>query len=334
MGSSRLFPAWIILLCLSAAPLMAAAPAKEEVPQGYEDAGRAEEKVSRPQPAPKANRGPAVQVSGKPRPVPPAKAKREVVPQGYEDAPQPGKNAPVAAAAAPVVVLAPVANAPGNVDARVKQLEQQYRPQFQQMLNSELAFIRRACDLDQSQRETAAKAGQRCMSSILRQCAVAQHEMERGQNRGVVIVGGAVQPNCPPGPRKLLREQLAEIAGKSLRPEQIERYRRESKERDASRKRAVVCYMVARADQTLVLSVEQREKLVLALTDNYSDAWERTISIWRNNPQFIPSIPDSQIVPLLSENQKTVWRRIQKMNFGVSMSMDVQMDSGMAVIKE
>ena len=113
-------------------------------------------------------------------------------------------------------------------------------------------------------------------------------------------------------PRKLLREQLAEIVGKSLRPEQIERYRRESEQRAASRKRAVVRYMVARADQTLVLSVEQREKLVLALTENYSDAWERAVSLWMNNVQYMPSIPDAQIVPLLSENQKTVWRGIPK----------------------
>ncbi len=341
MRLSRLISIGLILPCLGLALSAVGTEAKEDVPQGYEDAPQAGAKPPVAKPAQAAQPRPVAAAYGPaPQKRPAKKVKREDLPQGYEDAPEANANAPVARAEAPVMLGAPVGaiavapkeNEPAKDDPRIAQMEQQYRPQFQRMLDSELAFLRRACDLDQPQREAAAKAGPQCMSSVLRRCVVAQWKMERQQNMNVCVDSN--ESNALPGPRKLLREQLAEVVGKSLRPEQLERYGRESKQRDASRKRAVASYMVSRADQTLMLSVEQREKLLLALTEHYSDAWERTISIWRSNPQYMPTIMDAQITPLLNENQKAVWQKIQKVNFGVSMQMDFQMDSGMAVIKE
>ena len=280
IASFRLFPVWIFALCLCTPSMTTAVEAKEEVPQGYEDAAEADAKPAAGGPM---GGGMAVEAPRK-------------------DLKKPAEE---------------------NVDPHVAQLERQFRPQFQQMLKVEIAFIRRACDMDQAQCEAVAKAGQQCVSDVLRQCAIAQQKMEQG----------GFQPDSMPNAPKLMREQIAEVAMKSLRPEQIERYRRESVERAASRKLAVVRYMVAKADQTLALSTQQREKLVLALTKTYLEHWEQTMTLWMQNPQFVPSIPDPQILPLLNEKQAAVWQKMPKSN-QVVVHMSWMMAPGIAVIQE
>ena len=225
--------------------------------------------------------------------------------------------------AAPAAGIALPPNAPANVDARVKQLEQQYRPQFKQLLDVELAFVRRVCEPDPSQRELVAKAGEQCMTAVLTKCAAAQIQMENGGFR----------PGSQPNPRGLLQEQFADALTKSLRPEQVERYRRESQQRTASRRRAVVHYMIAKADQTLAFSSEQREKLTQTLLEHYSDDWEQAIPLWMHNPQFVPAIPNRWITPLLNEKQQSVRRGIPESN-GFFAGMNWMVSPNMAVIQE
>ena len=280
-GLLRLLPVWIVLLCLSSTPVKAADQAKEELPQGYEDAAEANK-------------------------VAPAAVRPMALGGGVGAIGEDQQD-----------------DDPEKVDPQVIQLEKQHRSQFQQLLDTELAIIRRACDPDPTQPEAIVKAGEQCMSSVLRQCAIAQHKMHQPR---------AGPPRSMPDARKLLREQFAKVVGKSLRPDQIELYRRESELRAASRKRAVVRYMVVRADQTLVLSTKQREKLVQALIEDYSDNWERSLPIWMQNAQFAPSIPDSQIVPLLNAIQKAVWQMLPKQLHSTHISWI--MASGMPVIKD
>jgi hypothetical protein len=320
----------MIAFCLGLASIGGAVLAKEDVPQGYEDAAPVEKKAPAAKPLPAAKPRSAVAAIGVAVKKQLAdKAKSAEVPQGYEDA------APAPAAA---VIRAPRArqrSAVGAIgraverrlvakaDPAVAQVEQEYRPYIERMLKGEIAFMRRACDMDPAQREAVAKASQQYLPDILRQCAVAQAQMMQGRRPS----------QSPSSATDVFQQRLVEIAGKSLRPEQIERYRRELELRSASRKRAVVDYMVARADQTLTLSAEQRETLAAALTKNYSDTWEKCLSIWMNNVQYMPSIPDTHISPLLSEEQKTVWRGLQKLG-DVNVGMHWMINQGMGIIQE
>lgn len=283
----RRFSVGMIIACLSVA--LTTVQAKEEAPEGYEDAPQADAKPVTPARA----RGAAVQ----PRPVP-------------------------AVVAPPPALPADKNSADENVNPHVLQLEKQFRPQFDQMLRIEIAFARRACNMDDAQRGAVAKAGEKCVSSVLRQCAIAQHKMETG----------GFQSDSMPNATRLLREQLGEVVKKTLRPEQVEQYRRESQKRTANLKRAVIRYMVSKADQTLSLSVEQRDKLVLALSKDYSDSWEQSLPLWLHNPHLVPLVPDAQILPLLNETQAAIWRETPKNNhvFGQMWMMQL----GVATIQE
>lgn len=294
----------LVVICLGTAPWNGVAFAKDDVPGGYEDAAPAAQPAAQ-------KKTPAGSVPAR---VPPAqtpaarktaetqrdeKTKPAEAPQGYEDAPV-AKKTPAAAHAAPAAAQ-PVIDA---ANPRVVQMVQQYRPQYQRLLKAENAFMCRACQPDAAEKAAFAKLAEECMTGVLQECALAQVRMEQG---------GEIRPNAIPDAPSLLRTRLMEVAKKTLRPDRAEQYRRETELRAASRRRAMIDYMVARADELLVLSPEQRRKLTDALTKHYSNNWERHLSIWMNNTQLAPSIPDSQIQPLLSPEQQTVWTGLNKL---------------------
>jgi hypothetical protein len=321
---------WMIVFCLGLASIGGAAWAKEDIPQGYEDAAPPEKKSPAVKPAQAVRPRSAVLAIGVAVKKQLAdKDKSAEVPQGYEDAAPPPAAAVIRApraqqrSAVGAINKAIERRLVAKADPVVTQVEQEYRPYFERMVKGEIAFMRRACDMDPAQRTAVTKASQELMPDMLRQCAVAEAQ----------IMQGRVASRSTSGASDVFQQRLVEIAGKSLRPEQVARYRRELELRSASRKRAVVDYMVARADQTLALSAEQREKLAAALTKNYSDGWEKALSIWMNNVQYMPSIPDTHILPLLSEEQKTVWRGLQKLG-DVHVRMQWMMMQGMGIIQE
>ena len=52
--------------------------------------------------------------------------------------------------------------------------------------------------------------------------------------------------------------------------------------RTASRKQVVIDNLVAKLDQDLVLTSEQREKLVEALSANWKDSWGQSLEMLMN----------------------------------------------------
>ena len=97
-----------------------------------------------------------------------------------------------------------------------------------------------------------------------------------------------------------------------LTHDQKSRYKVELEKRTASRKRVVVDNLVAKLDGDLVLTSDQRTKLVEALLANWQDAWCQSLEMLMNIDNFFPSVPDLVITPILTENQKEVWRRIPR----------------------
>ena len=168
-------------------------------------------------------------------------------------------------------------------------MENEIRPFVERMLKREIAFLRRVCDLDATQREAVKKAGQAFLPEIITRYALDEARMRQGN--GDVGVPARYEPGAVPAAGRECQ--------KTLRPAQAERYRRELELRTASRKRAVVDYMVAGADKTLGCRRIEREKLAAALTKHYSDEWQKALPILMNNSQYAPSIPDTDILPLL-----------------------------------
>jgi hypothetical protein len=97
-----------------------------------------------------------------------------------------------------------------------------------------------------------------------------------------------------------------------LSHDQQSRYKVELEKRAASRKQVVIDNLVAKLDGDLVLSSEQRTRLVEALSANWKDAWGQSLQMLMNIDSFFPNIPDQVVAPILTDNQKEIWRRIPK----------------------
>jgi hypothetical protein len=200
------------------------------------------------------------------------------------------------------------------LDAQAAQFVQQFRPVFR----TEYYFIRGTCDLTPDQRRQLAELGEQAVQATARQFAEAQQKMMRGGWRPGVK---------PPDAQKLLEQELIKSIASFLTPEQQYRYKEEIEKRAASRRQVAVDNIVARIDQDLVLTTDQRGKLAAALLARWDDSWVQSLDMLMNVENFFPSIPDDVVAPILSESQRDAWRRIPKnqgMFWGVNFGGVVQ----------
>jgi hypothetical protein len=200
-------------------------------------------------------------------------------------------------------------------DQNLRNMEASYRPQFQQLLYAELAFMRRSCKPDEKPFVDVAKAAKADLRAPLRDYVSAMMQPR-------MIVNGRVQaPSATDDPRIAIQKMLAPLAEAKLGPEKAKLYRQECDKRAESRKHAVVMNLVAALDEHLVLNADQRAKLVESLTAKYDYSWDQFFEVYNGFDQYFPSIPEPAIVPLLDERQKSVWQDTAKLNGRVYFGM-------------
>jgi hypothetical protein len=185
------------------------------------------------------------------------------------------------------------------LDAQAAQFVQQFRPLFR----TEYYFIRGTCDLTPDQRRQLAELGERAVKATAREFADAQQKM---------MLGGWRPGARPPDAQKLLEQELIKATASFLKPEQQHRYKDEVEKRAASRRQVAVDNVVARIDQDLVLTSDQRRRLAEALVAHWDDSWVQSLDMLMNVENFLPNIPDDVVAPILSESQRNAWRRIPK----------------------
>ena len=65
-----------------------------------------------------------------------------------------------------------------------------------------------------------------------------------------------------------------------------------------------------------------------SLSAKYEHLWEQYCQMFAFNGQYMPSIPDQSIVPLLNEKQKSAWQEMLRLNgrvrFGFSFNNGFQ----------
>jgi len=213
--------------------------------------------------------------------------------------------------------VAPVAIVDVN-DAMVKQFEQQYSRQFQQLHRTELHFIRIVCRPTKQEYETIAADGEKVLKETVKKFAVAQQKQRRG---GFRLVGG--QQSQSNDPRTIIGDELMKSVKATLSAEQAARYQKESELRVVTRKRVAVLNILARLDKELVLTDQQREKLKEVLQANWDDSWSQTQRLM-NLSHYLPQVPDKAVIPILNKSQTKVWRGMQKHGnifFGFQMGM-------------
>lgn len=201
-----------------------------------------------------------------------------------------------------------------QAQARAVQLEKQFKPIFQKLLNVELSFVQRICPLTAEQHKRLAVAAEGCLKDTLGGYVKKAGGRRRGQvflGNGIVRVMGA-----DTDPRHLIQQGVLKIVKDKLGPEQAKLYQEENIKRAASKKNTTIRFLVALLDHKLILDAKQREQLTKSLDSNWEDKWGRSLESLIHNSQYFPQVADKHVVPFLSDRQKTVWRGIQKADFG------------------
>ncbi len=212
------------------------------------------------------------------------------------------RDAPVPAAPKPAAKAKPAARvrAPVNVaemavdqnDAMAQQYEQYMHPHMWR----ELEFIRQNCDLTAEQRPLIKAAGLASVKEAAKQF-VRNQRQRANKDIGVSI-----------------RQEIFKTLEKALTPDQMAQYQQGSVRRVAGLKKVVILSTVARLDGLLYLSSEQRDKISESFATNWEDDWEGWHGVSRYGGMFFPMIPDRQLVPHLSEQQRSVWQGVRKIN--------------------
>ena len=246
--------------------------------------------------------------------LPPVAVKRQEVFSKVEVAKRQGEPArPVPKAAVPTKAVRVPARvraqpAPAVLEARAARVV----PQMWSIFRSEYYFIRYACDLNVDQRKTLARLGDSTIKAAARQFAEAEMKVSRVEEY--------------PDPRTLIENELAKSVTTLLASGQQARYKDEIEKRAASRKQFVIDNLVARLDQDLVLSPDQRNRLVESLSTNWKDAWGRSVENLMRNDNFFPDIPDHIVVPILTDHQREVWGVLpihRHHSFGISFARGI-----------
>jgi hypothetical protein len=208
------------------------------------------------------------------------------------------KAAPLAKPATP----APAKDDPN--DELAKQFEQQFGRQFQHLYRTELHLLRVVCKLTKPQYQKVAADGEPAVKATKQKFL----GYWRDQHQGKWDRSGSGQAD----PRETLSAELEKALQKTLTPEQAAAYKKERSLRTAAQKRAVVKTLIVMMDRPLVLSAEQRDKIHEVLGKNWNDSWYTYVVRFGGN--YFPAMPDAKILPILNDNQKTIWSGMQKAN--------------------
>jgi hypothetical protein len=205
-------------------------------------------------------------------------------------------------AQAAVQKLAEAARRIANEVAVVQQFEQQFAGQFRQLYRTELHFMRVVCQPTKQQYDKIAADAEPALKATIKKLAV--------NMRGKM----AVEESDPRAP---IVDALAKSVRTTLSPEQAARYQKELDQRAAARKQVALLNLVAKVDKVLVLTTEQRDQLAKVLENKWPKSWNQPemlqVLMW--NDQYFPQkMPDTEILLILTENQKTVWRGIPKVD--------------------
>lgn len=186
---------------------------------------------------------------------------------------------------------------------------------FRRFSRGEVYLIYKCCQLTPEQIQQLNDAGEHEIRRLFKQ--------RRGQNpaeaqlreNGIVRIlpNGRRVNNIPLDTRSSIRLAISKSADSILPAEKLASYKSEVEKRDLSRKRASIQMIVARIDRDLSFTTEQREKLTEVLIKSLnSTEYNAPEEIMLSNQQQIPPLPPKLIEPLLTESQKTAWRRLPK----------------------
>jgi len=202
-----------------------------------------------------------------------------------------------------------------NLDPMVAQ----YIPQFIPLMRTEVHLLLTVTEATPEERKAIVADRQKATKEAAKQYAASQQRIGRFMNTSTY-----------PEPRKLVQESLIAAAKAHLSAEKIAMYQAEIDRRAEDQKSLAIKNIVARMDQDLVLSVDQRDKIAESLSKNWNAAWCQSLETIMYGEQYFPAIPDTVIIPALNPKQVQVWRGTPK-NGGMVFGGFNNVFGGMAV---
>ena len=182
----------------------------------------------------------------------------------------------------------------------VDEVFQRLRP----ILFSELGFIRLVCnELNVEQRKQIRNSAEASLKRSASKMTVAQ-EPDHAAVVGVLL-------EVHPDPLSAIRHDIDIAMKEVLTPEKYAQYADLAASRVAHRKRAAILAMVAQLDEGLCLTLQQREKIMDAISSHWQDKWEQWLE-WSLDFTEIPKSLDPFFRPVLDESQAAVWDQAPK----------------------
>lgn len=178
------------------------------------------------------------------------------------------------------------------------------------ILDTELYFAIHACELSETDAQNFKSAAESNLTPLTQRLApLIGTEIRLGQRITMFGTFSARQREWVL-PASLIQAELLTIATEKLNPQQAARYAHEIEQRRTVHRRAIVSILVAKLDEPLALSVEQRTKLSETLFTHWQAAWE--MNMWRARPNLFPDIYPETLQPVLDQSQRMLWYGFQK----------------------
>ncbi len=189
---------------------------------------------------------------------------------------------------------------------------QQLRP----VLLVELSFAKRAAQFDDDQ---VGKLVEQVKPEFKKLAGA--YAKNQNHFNGVMFFGnGPVQQQQPKDPRQAIAESVAAQMESIARKEQLEAFRKEVAARQEFRKQAALDQLVTLFDEALMFTPEQRENIHESLAAKYQPAWADNVeAIGQFSQGYYPVVPDAVVTPHLTDDQKRVWQRMQKVRASVGL---------------
>jgi len=206
-----------------------------------------------------------------------------------------------------IIRAAPAQPADPAVDAQLLQQQQQFSRQFQAIAKSELHFARKICEPTAEQFQQLRGDVEQTLKETLEQQTDRQKKMvaqRRNQPQAVQLDLNASA--------KLARDAVARSVKARLSAEQSDRFYEELAQRTLDRRETAAHNFVARLDEELILSAEQRSQITVALLARWDDSWCQSLQTFMYDEQSLPNLPEAQIVKFLNPAQKKIWPTIPK----------------------
>lgn len=190
--------------------------------------------------------------------------------------------------------------------------------QLRPLMNIELGFLKRVCDPTDEQKRKIAAAAEECLQGMNDIVGAKRNNPfggDLGGGGGAVVVMAANGQQLNENPFTRIRRDLREAVRPLLSEQQFEEYVTEAEKRERFQREAVVGITIELIDRHLVLSDDQRAKVMERLLENWQGAENLAIETYVHNPQYVPPVPEALVQRELNDAQLRVWKSLSKAQF-------------------